>query len=111
MVRLMQQTTAGTPLTIGFTRNFSFGIPFWTIAEHGARERARELGVTLNMRHCTNEREMADSIHSLVQQHVDAIMVAAIDPKFPGFLAALKHATSAGIPIIAIDVPIPYPVA
>jgi anti-anti-sigma factor len=103
--------TVGPPLTIGFTRNFSFGIPFWTIAEHGARERARELGVTLAMRHCTNAPEMAASIHSLIQQRVDAIMVAAIDPSFPSFLAALEQATAAGIPIIAIDVPLPYPVA
>ena len=33
--------TVSTPLTIGFTRDFAFGIPFWTIAEHGARQRAR----------------------------------------------------------------------
>ena len=100
-----------TPLTIGFTRNFSFGIPFWTIAEHGARERARELGVTLAVRHCINDPEMAVSIHSLIQQRVDAIMVAAIDPSSPSFLAALNQATAAGIPLIAIDVAIPYPVA
>lgn len=100
-----------TPRTIGFTRNFSFGIPFWTIAEHGARERAHELGVTLAMRHCSNDPEMAASMQSLIQQHVDAIMVAAIDPNFPSFLAALADATAAGIPIIAVDVPLPYPVA
>jgi PAS domain S-box-containing protein len=102
--------TVGTPLTIGFTRNFSFGIPFWTIAEHGARERARELGVTLAMRHCTNDPEMAASIHSLIEQRVDAIMVAAMDPTYPAFLAALAQATAAGIPLIAVDVTLPYPV-
>ncbi|HEU5085994.1 MAG TPA: hypothetical protein VFT99_01070, partial [Roseiflexaceae bacterium] len=57
-----------TPLTIGFARNFSFGIPFWTIAEHGAHQRARELGVSLHMRHCSNDAEMAASIRSLVDQ-------------------------------------------
>ena len=51
--------TVGTVLTIGFTRDFAIGVPFWTIVEHGARERARELGVTLAMRHCTDEFEMA----------------------------------------------------
>jgi PAS domain S-box-containing protein len=99
------------PRTIGFTRNFSFGIPFWTIAEHGARERARELGVTLAVRHCTNASEMAVSIHGLIQQRVDAIMVAAIIPDFPEFLAALAQATAAGIPIIAVDIALPHPVA
>src|SRR5215216_781033 len=102
--------TVGTPLTIGFTRNFSFGIPFWTIAEHGARERARELGVTLAMRHCTNDPEMTASIHSLIEQRVDAIIVAAMDPTYPAFLAALAQATAAGIPLIAVDVTLPYPV-
>src|SRR4051794_26785493 len=100
-----------TPQTIGFTRNFSFGIPFWTIAEHGARERARELGVTLAMRHCTTAAEMAASIQNLIQQRVDAILVAAIDPNFPSFLSALAQATAAGIPIIAVDVSLPFPVA
>jgi len=100
----------GTALTLGFTRNFSFGIPFWTIAEHGARERARELGVTLAVRHSVDDTEMAASIHSLIQQQVDAIIIAAMDPNYPPFLAALEQATAAGIPLIAVDVPIPYPV-
>lgn len=103
--------SADRPLTIGFTRNFSLGIPFWTIAEHGARERARELGATLAVRHCTNAPEMAASIDSLVEQRVDAILVAAIIPDFPDFLAALGRATAAGIPIVAVDVQLPYPVA
>jgi PAS domain S-box-containing protein len=103
--------TADTSLTIGFTRNFSFGIPFWTIAEHGARERARELGVTLAMRHCINDIEMAASIRSLIQQRVDAIIIAAMDPNDPNFLAAIEQATAAKIPLIAVDVPIPYPVS
>jgi anti-anti-sigma factor len=100
----------GTGLTLGFTRNFSFGIPFWTIAEHGARERARELGVTLVVRHSVDDLQMAASIHSLIQQRVDAIIIAAMDPNYPPFVAALEQATAAGIPLIAIDVPIPYPV-
>ncbi len=102
--------TADRSLTIGFTRHSAFGIPFWTIAEHGARERARELGVTLIMRPCSNALEMAESIHTLIQQQVDAIIIAAIDPQHPLFLAALAQATAAGIKLVATDVPIPYPV-
>jgi PAS domain S-box-containing protein len=102
--------TTVAPVTIGFTRNFSFGIPFWTIAEHGARERARELDVTLAMRHCTTDSEMAASIHSLIQQHVDLIIIAAMDPTYPPFQDALAQASSAGIPLIAVDVPVDYPV-
>ena len=81
---------AGTPLTIGFTRSFAFGIPFWTIAEHGARERARELGAALVVRQCTSDIEMAASLHSLIEQQVDLIIVAAMDPNYPPFLAAPK---------------------
>jgi PAS domain S-box-containing protein len=102
--------TVTTPLTIGFTRNFAFGIPFWTIAEHGARQRARELGVTLVMRHCADDSEMAASILSLIQHHVNAIIIAPMDPTYPPFLAALAQATAAGIPLIAVDARIPYPV-
>jgi len=101
---------SATPPTIGFTRNFSFGIPFWTIAEYGARERARELGVTLAMRHCANGLEQAASVESLIQQHVDLIVVAAIEPDHPRFMAALDRATAAGIPLVAVDVPLAYPV-
>jgi rsbT co-antagonist protein RsbR len=101
---------AGTPLTIGFTRSFALGIPFWTIAEHGARERARELGATLIMRQCTTDAEMALSLHSLIQQRVDLIIIAAMDPNYPPFLDALAQATAAGIPLLAVDVQLPYPV-
>lgn len=103
--------SAAKPVTIGFARSFAFGIPFWTIAEHGARERARELGVTLAVHRAIDDPAMAAAIQSLIQQRVDAIIVAAMDPSFPAFLEALEQATAAGIPIIAIDVPLPYPVA
>jgi rsbT co-antagonist protein RsbR len=66
--------------------------------------------VTLAIRHCTDALEMAASIDSLIQQHVDAIIVAAIDPNDPRFLAALQRATAAGIPLVAVDVPLPFPV-
>jgi PAS domain S-box-containing protein len=102
--------TASTALTIGFTRNFSFGIPFWTIAEHGARYAARESGAILAMRHCIDDSEMAASIQSLIQQQVHAIIIAPMDPTYPAFLAALEQATAAGIPLIVVDAPIPYPV-
>jgi PAS domain S-box-containing protein len=99
---------ASTPLTIGFARHSAFGIPFWTIAEHGARERARELGVTLAMRPCADAIEMVAAIHSLVRQRVDAIIIAAIDPDHPPFLAALEEAAAAGIRLVAADVPLPF---
>ncbi len=49
--------TVHTALTIGFTRHSVGGGPFWTIIEHGARERARELGASLFVRYCTNDSE------------------------------------------------------
>ncbi len=101
---------ARTPLVIGFTRHFALGVPFWTIIEHGARTRARELGATLTMRHCLDQSEMAPSIENLIQHHVDAIIVAAMDPNDPTFLDALAHVSAAGIPLIAVDVAIPFPV-
>ena len=102
--------SSGIPVTIGFTRSFALGIPFWTIAEHGARARARELGVTLVVHQCTSDLEMTASIHSLIQQQVDTIMIAAMDPTYPAFLAALAQAAAADIPLIAVDVPLPYSV-
>jgi anti-anti-sigma factor len=102
--------TAGQPPIIGFARSFSLGIPFWTIVEHGARERARELGAKLSMRHCATDNDMAMALESLIEQQVDLIIVAAMDPTYQPFLDALAHATAAGIPLLAVDVPLPYPV-
>jgi PAS domain S-box-containing protein len=102
---------ADTAATIGFSRNFSVGVPFWTLVEHGTRKRARELGVNLIVRYSTDGPEQAAAIHSLVQQQVDAIIVAAIEPNNPAFVGALKQATGARIPIIAADVALPLPVA
>ena len=48
-----------------------------------ARERARELGATLVMRHCTTDIEMAASIHSLIEQRVDPIIIAAHGSALP----------------------------
>jgi PAS domain S-box-containing protein len=62
------------------------------------------------MRHCTSDAEMAMALESLIQQHVDLIIIAAMDPAHPPFLAALAHANAAGIRLIAVDVPLPYPV-
>jgi PAS domain S-box-containing protein len=42
---------------------------------------------------------------------VHAIIVAAIEAADPAFVAALEHATDAGIPLIAADVAVPSPVA
>lgn len=102
---------ADTPLNIGFSRNLAIGIPFWTIAEHGAAVRARELGATLLARRSVTAHAQAEDIAHLVGQHVDAIVVAAIEPTDADFLAALDAAHAAGIPLIAVDVEIPRPVA
>ncbi|HEU5012409.1 MAG TPA: substrate-binding domain-containing protein [Roseiflexaceae bacterium] len=98
------------PLKIGFSRNLAIGIPFWTIAEHGAAVRARELGVTFLPLHSVNARVQAEHIAQLIQQRVDAIVVAATDPSDADFLAALDAAHAAGIPLIAVDVVIAAPV-
>src|SRR5437867_2354496 len=100
-----------TPPRIGFARSFSVGVPFWTIVEHGTRKRTHELGMTLDVRHCANEPEMAAAIQSLTHQHVDAIIVAAMDPTDTDFIAALEQATAAGIPLVAVDAALTYPVA
>jgi PAS domain S-box-containing protein len=99
------------PLTIGFTRHFAVGVPFWTVAEHGARERARELDITLSVHHSATAFEQARVIELLVHQRLAAIIVAAIDPNDPAFVDALDIAAAAGIPVVAVDVPLPRPVA
>ena len=93
-----------TPIKIGFPRDLAIGVPFWTIVEYGARECARERGVSLDVRHCTSELEMAAAIRTLTQQQVDAMLVAPMDPNHPAFLSALEAATEAGIPLVAVDI-------
>lgn len=96
---------------IGLTRNFAIGVPYWTIMEHSARQRAHELGAALIVRHSSTGPEQAATIHSLIEQRVDAIIVAAIDPDDPEFLAALQRAIAANMPLIAADVPLAIPVS
>jgi anti-anti-sigma factor len=102
--------TATPPLTIGLTRNFAVGIPYWTIMEHSARERARELGAGCIVHQSLTGPEQAAAIHSLIAQRVAAIVVAAIVPDDPAFVAALEQARAAGIPLVAADVPLAFPV-
>jgi PAS domain S-box-containing protein len=98
-------------LKIGLTRHLAIGVPYWTIVEHGARERARELDVALIVRQCADAIEQAASIDNLVHQKVDAIVVAPIDPSAAPFVAALEGAATAGIPVVGADVALPRAVA
>ena len=98
-------------LRIGFSRDLAIGIPFWTIVEHGARVRAREFGMTFLAHHSVTAHDQAEDMMDLIEQHVDAIIVAAFDPQAPVFIAALDAANTAAIPVIAVDIAVHYPVA
>jgi PAS domain S-box-containing protein len=102
--------SSSTTLTIGFTRYHGAGNPYWAIAEYAARIRARELGVTLVVRHSVSGSEQATAIQALIQQPVDAIIISVVDPNNPDFVAALGRATAAGIPLVVAASPIAYPV-
>ena len=98
-------------LTIGFSRHIAISLPYWTIVEHGARARARELGLGLIVQQNWDGAEQATTIRNLVQQRVDAIIIAPIYPSDPTFVSSvLGQVSSAGIPLIALDGRPPHPV-
>jgi ribose transport system substrate-binding protein len=78
--------------------------PFFVEMEKGARRAADELGVELLVRTAAQETSIEQQISiikELIEQRVDAIVIAPADSK--ELLPALKEAQDAGIPIINVD--------
>lgn len=96
-------------MKIGYICGFSTHTPFWTIAEHGVRQAARELGAALTLRFCADELEVLAAFQDLIRRRLDAILFAPFG-NLESYIPTYKDAKAAGIPLVLLDQPQPYPV-
>ncbi len=90
-------------LTIAFVPK-QIGSPFWVAMRQGAEAEARRLGVrllTLGADRETDVERQHQIIENLIEQHVDALVVAPAGAK--EVVPAIKKANQAGIPVLIVD--------
>ena len=82
--------------------NPTVGIEYWTNADNGAKAAAEDFDVDLTITGPTetNPEQQASYIETAASQNVDGIMTCPWDV---AFTPALKAASEAGIPVVAVD--------
>lgn len=75
---------------------------FFNDINRGAEEKAKELGVELQIYNANNDPAMQNNaVETYIQEGVDGLAVVAIDVN--GIMPAVEQADEAGIPVVAID--------
>ena len=78
------------------------GGSFWSVAERGARDAGRDLGVRVRYSEANNDpARQAQLIDAAVRAGVDGLAVSAPDPA--AIQPALRRAAAAGIPIVTLN--------
>ena len=91
----------GGDLTIAVVTHGDGG-SFWSVAQQGAEDAGRELGVTVEYTESNNDpEEQAQLIEAAVTSGVDGLAVSAPNPD--AIADALQQATDAGIPVITLN--------
>ena len=79
---------------------------FFNDINRGAEEKAKELGVGLQIYNANNDPAMQNNaVETYIQEGVDGLAVVAIDVN--GIMPAVEQADAAGIPVVAIDAILP----
>ncbi|QQM30094.1 substrate-binding domain-containing protein [Martelella lutilitoris] len=79
---------------------------FFNDINRGAEEKAKELGVELQIYNANNDPAMQNNaVETYIQEGVDGLAVVAIDVN--GIMPAVEQADEAGIPVVAIDAILP----
>ncbi|WP_180899071.1 ABC transporter substrate-binding protein [Martelella soudanensis] len=79
---------------------------FFNDINRGAEEKAKELGVELQIYNANNDPAMQNNaVETYIQEGVDGLAVVAIDVN--GIMPAVEQADKAGIPVVAIDAILP----
>ncbi|AMM86012.1 substrate-binding domain-containing protein [Martelella sp. AD-3] len=79
---------------------------FFNDINRGAEEKAKELGVDLQIYNANNDPAMQNNaVETYIQEGVDGLAVVAIDVN--GIMPAVEQADEAGIPVVAIDAILP----
>jgi len=77
--------------------------PFFVAIQHGAEAEAAKIGAKVIMEDANHDiGKQSNQIDDFIQKQVDLILLNAVDSA--GIAPAVKRATDAGIPVIAVDV-------
>ncbi|MEP7191098.1 MAG: substrate-binding domain-containing protein [Roseiflexaceae bacterium] len=76
---------------------------FWTLVGLSVKEWAAEQDITLSLIPASTGSDQAMALEEFVRQRVDAVIIGALSPNEPTFMAALRMIGAAGMPVIAID--------
>lgn len=77
--------------------------PFFVAIQHGAEAAAAKIGARVDLQDAQHDIGVqSDQIDNFIQEHVLLILLNAVDSA--GIAPAVKRATEAGIPVIAVDV-------
>jgi simple sugar transport system substrate-binding protein len=78
------------------------GGSFWSVAQKGAEDGARDMGIELNYQESNNDPEaQAQMIEAAVTEGVDGLAVSAPDPD--AIRDAVRSAADAGIPVVTLN--------
>src|ERR1700761_990687 len=81
-------------------------VSFFTDITHGAQKAADAAGDKLLVFDANNSSQQQDNaFDTYVQQKVDGIVIVSVDPD--GIMPAVKAASKAGIPVVAVDAILP----
>jgi ribose transport system substrate-binding protein len=95
------------PLTVGLVL-INLQAKFFNDIKSGADEAAKKAGVNLQVIDGNNDpTAQVNAVETLTQQHVDGIIMVAIDVK--GIVPALQDAAKAGVQVVAVDAKIQDP--
>ncbi len=100
---LLALTAAGHAETYMVITSSDGTDPFWPIVNRGAQEAAQKVGATVVIRHPNkaDASEMVNIIDTAIAQHPDGLVISVMDGSVIG--PAIKRASDAGIPVIAIN--------
>jgi simple sugar transport system substrate-binding protein len=91
----------GAGITVAMVTHAPPGDQFWTKVQSGAEQAARETGVTLKYSSDKDSGNQATLVQNAIDSKVNGIAVTLANPD--AMAGAVKAATDAGIPVVALN--------
>ena len=89
---------------IGISYFSKFHSPLWGMVDYFARVEAKNLGMKLTTKMASNNLSLQiNHINELIEQKVDAILIAANASDDPDLITLIQKTLHMGIPVIAMD--------
>ncbi|MEV8096748.1 sugar ABC transporter substrate-binding protein [Kitasatospora sp. NPDC085879] len=92
--------TAG-PLTVEVVTHGGTGDSFWSVAQHGATDAGKQLGIQVSYNSDPDPAGQAKLIDNAIAQHIGGLVVSMANPD--ALQSSIKAAVAAGIPVVTIN--------